>query len=76
MLALKVIQVGPSSGVILSREALSALNVKRGDMLYLTRDADGSLRVAPQASHHPNQSALLEQIFDQDGELLAELAKR
>lgn len=76
MVALKVIQVGSSAGVILPKEVLAALNVQRGDVLYLTREPDGSMRLTPHDPEFAEQVARLEKIMDEDRDVLAELAKR
>ena len=47
MIQLKVRQVGNSLGVILPKEALARLNLKDGDILYLTESPEGSMRVTP-----------------------------
>jgi putative addiction module antidote len=41
MLALKVTTVGNSAGVVLPREALSHLRVRKGDTLFLIETPDG-----------------------------------
>ena len=46
MTALKVIQIGNSDGVVLPKEAMAELNAKRGDLLYLTKAPDGSMRIS------------------------------
>jgi putative addiction module antidote len=47
MIQLKVRQVGNSLGVVLPKEALARLNLKDGDILYLTESPEGSMRVTP-----------------------------
>ena len=47
MNALKIRQIGNSLGVVLPKEALSRLNVKEGDQLFLTEAPDGSVRLTP-----------------------------
>ena len=41
MLSFKITTVGSSSGVILTKEAIARLEVKKGDTLYLTEASDG-----------------------------------
>jgi hypothetical protein len=41
MLTFKVTTVGASSGLILTKEAMSRLKVKKGDTLFLTEAPDG-----------------------------------
>jgi putative addiction module antidote len=47
MSQLKVRAVGNSLGVVLPKEVLARLNVKDGDMLFLTEAPDGSMRITP-----------------------------
>lgn len=47
MLSFKVTTVGSSSGVILTKEAMARLRVKKGDTLYLTEAPDGGYRLTP-----------------------------
>lgn len=47
MTQIKVRPVGNSLGVVLPKEALGRLNVKEGDVLYLTEAPDGSMRITP-----------------------------
>ena len=41
MLALKVTNVGNSTGIILPKQALEHLKVAKGDTVYLTESAEG-----------------------------------
>ena len=45
MTQIKVRPVGNSLGVVLPKEALGRLNVKEGDVLYLTEAPDGAMRI-------------------------------
>ena len=47
MLSLKVTTIGSSAGVILPKEALAYLKVRKGDTVYLTEAPDGSYRLTP-----------------------------
>ena len=47
MLSLKVTTIGSSAGVILPKEALAHLKVRKGDTVYLTEAPDGSYRLTP-----------------------------
>ena len=47
MLTFKVTTVGASSGVILTKEAMARLRVKKGDTLFLTEAPDGGYRLTP-----------------------------
>jgi putative addiction module antidote len=46
MYKLKLRQIGTSVGVVLPKEALAALKVEKGDVIFLTEHKDG-FRVTP-----------------------------
>lgn len=47
MIALKLTQVGNSVGVILPKELLAQLKLEKGDTLFVTEAANGSMRLTP-----------------------------
>lgn len=75
MIALKVTQVGNSSGVVLPKEALVELGVEKGDTIYLTRAPDGSMRLSPYDDEVARQIALGEQLMDEHRDVFRALAK-
>lgn len=75
MQTLKITTVGSSSGVILTKEVLAHLKVKKGDTLYLTEAADGSYRLTPYNPEFERQMALAEDIMREDRDVLRALAK-
>jgi putative addiction module antidote len=75
MLAFKVTTVGASAGIILTKEALARLKVKKGDTLYLTETPDGGFRLTPYSPEFERQMALAEDIMHEDREVLRRLAK-
>ena len=75
MLTFKVTTVGASSGVILTKEAMTRLRVKKGDTLYLTEAPDGAYRLTPYDPEFARQMALAEEIMQNDREVLRALAK-
>ena len=75
MLTVKVTTVGSSSGVILTREAMSHLGVRKGDTLYLTEAPDGGYRITPYNPEFERQMKLAEEIMHDDREILRALAK-
>lgn len=75
MQTLKITTVGASSGVILTKEVMARLKVKRGDTLYLTETADGGYRLTPYDPEFARQIALAEEIMHDDREVLRALAK-
>ena len=75
MLSFKVTRVGSSSGIILTKEALARLRVRRGDILYLTEAPGGGYRLTPHDPEFARQFALAEEIMHDDREILRALAK-
>jgi putative addiction module antidote len=75
MLSSKVIDVGSSSGLILNKEVLSILGVKKGDTIFFTRNAEGGLVLTPYDPDFEEQMKLGEQIMQRDRDVLRALAK-
>jgi len=75
MLTFKVTTVGASAGLILTKEAMARLKVKKGDTLYLTEAPDGSYRLTPYNPDFARQMALAETIMHDDRDILRALAK-
>jgi putative addiction module antidote len=75
MFTCKITTVGSSAGIILSKEAMARLNVKKGDNLYLTEMPDGGFRLTPYDPDFARQLALAEEIMHEDREVLRALAK-
>lgn len=75
MQTLKVTTVGSSSGVILTKEVMARLKVKKGDTLYLTESADGGYRLTPYNPDFARQMELADEIMHDDREVLRALAK-
>ena len=75
MLSLKVTTIGSSAGVILPKEAMAHLKVRKGDTLFLTEAPDGSYRLTPYDPEFERQMSLAEEIMHQDREILRALAK-
>ena len=75
MLSFKVTTVGASAGLILTKEAMAKLKVKKGDKIYLTEAPDGGYRLTPYNPDFARQMALAEEIMHDDREILHALAK-
>ena len=75
MLTAKVTTVGSSSGIILNREVMTRLGVRKGDVLYLTEAPDGGYRITPFNPEFERQMKLAEEIMHDDREVLRALAK-
>ena len=74
MLKLKVKQIGNSAGVVLPKEALSHLNVDKGDEVYLVETEDG-YRLTQYDPEFHEQIEAMETIGRQFKNTLRELAK-
>jgi len=74
MLKLKVTTVGNSTGVILPKEALSRLKVKKGDVIFLTEAPDG-YRITPYDEQFRRQMEEAEEVMRDDRDVLHALAK-
>jgi putative addiction module antidote len=75
MFSFKITTVGSSAGIILSKEAMAHLKVKKGDVLYLTDSPDGGFRLTPYNPDFERQMFLAEDIMHEDREVLRRLAK-
>jgi putative addiction module antidote len=75
MPSFKVTTVGASAGVILTKEVMSRLKVKKGDTLYLTEAPDGGYRLTPYNPDFARQMILAEEIMRDDRDVLHALAK-
>lgn len=75
MLSVKITTVGSSSGIILPKEAMAQLGVRKGDTLYLTKAADGGYRLTPYDPDFQRQMQTAEDIMHEDREILRALAK-
>ena len=75
MLSLKVTTIGSSAGVILPKEALAYLKVRKGDTVYLTEAPDGSYRLTPYDPEFEGQMSLAEDVMHEDRDILRALAK-
>lgn len=75
MTTLKLTQVGNSVGVILPKEVLARLNLAKGDAIYLTEVADGSIKLSPYDEDFGQQMDAARLIMKKRRSVLRELAK-
>jgi putative addiction module antidote len=75
VLSFKVTTVGASAGFILTKEAMAKLNVKKGDIVYLTEAPDGSYRLTAYNPDFERQMTLAEQVMHDDREILRALSR-
>ena len=71
----KVRRIGNSLGIVLPKEALQALKVQEGDVLYLTEAPEGSLRVTPERPGFQDIMKIAEDGMNRYRNALRELAK-
>ena len=74
MIALKVTTIGNSSGVILPREVLDKLKVRKGDTVYLVETPEG-FRITPYDEEFARQMEAADRIMREDRDVLRALAK-
>jgi putative addiction module antidote len=71
---LKITTVGASAGIILNKEVMAQLRVKKGDWLFLT-EAPGGYRLTPYDPDFERQMELAEQVMRDDRDILKALSK-
>jgi putative addiction module antidote len=71
----KVRRIGNSLGVVLPKEVLHDLKVEEGATLYITGDAEGSVRLTAEQPGFKAKMAIAEDIMDRYRNALRELAK-
>jgi putative addiction module antidote len=71
----KVRKIGNSYGIVLPKEALHAMKVKEGDVLYLTEAPSCSLRVTPDRAGFAEKMRIAQDLMRRYRNALRELAK-
>jgi putative addiction module antidote len=71
---LRITTIGASAGLILNKEVMARLRVKKGDSLYLT-EAPGGFRVTPYDPEFERQFLAAEGIMQEDRDVLRALSK-
>jgi putative addiction module antidote len=71
----KVRKIGNSLGIVLPKEALQALKVGEGDVLYLTEGAENSLRVTCERPEFREKMEIAEDLMNRYRNAFRELAK-
>ncbi|HWA62711.1 MAG TPA: AbrB/MazE/SpoVT family DNA-binding domain-containing protein [Caulobacteraceae bacterium] len=75
MIAVKLVQVGNSVGVVLPKEALARLGVAKGDTLFLTEAPGGEMIVSAYDPRVAEEIALGEDFMDRYRDTFRALAK-
>ena len=72
--ALTIRAIGNSSGVVLPKELLEAMNVQQGDRLFVTRTPDGIV-LRPYDEQFAKQMTVAREVMRRDRAILRERAK-
>ena len=71
----KVRRIGNSLGIVLPKEILHDLKVEEGATLYITGDAEGSVRLTPDKPGFKEKMAIAREGMNRYRNALRELAK-
>jgi len=71
----KVRKIGNSYGILLPKEAMKAMMVKEGDVLYLTEAPEQSVRMTADRSGFAAKQEIVEKLMHRYRNALRELAK-
>ena len=74
MNTLKIVNIGNSLGIILPKEILSKLRIKKGDSVYATETPEG-VELSPYNKEFAQQMELAETIMRENRNVLKKLAK-
>jgi putative addiction module antidote len=70
----KIISVGNSAGIILPKETLARLNIKKGDTVYITEGAQG-IRLMPFDPDFATQMEAAREVMRENRDVLQRLAE-
>mgnify|MGYP006147726507 CR=1 FL=1 len=74
MTALKITAVGNSGAVLLPKELLAKMRIKKGDLLHVIETPNG-IELSPYDPDFENQIEISDDIMHEDLEILRKLAK-
>ena len=74
MTVLKITAVGNSGAVLLPKELLAKMRIKKGDLLHVIETPNG-IELSPYDPDFENQIEILDDIMHEDREILRKLAK-
>jgi antitoxin component of MazEF toxin-antitoxin module len=75
MVMLRLLAGGSSASLTISEESLKELGLREGDILYLTKAADGSIRASSRDPAIERQMAIAELAMCKDRDLLSALSE-
>lgn len=70
----KVLTIGSSSGIVLSKEIMARLKVKKGDLLYISETPSG-IELSPYNASLAHKLDTLETVMRENRDVLRKLAK-
>jgi putative addiction module antidote len=70
----KITTVGNSAGIVLPKELLSHMNVRKGDSLYITKTQDG-IRLVPYEESFAAQMEVARDVMRENRDVLRKLAE-
>jgi putative addiction module antidote len=70
----KVLTIGSSSGVVLSKDVMAHLKVKKGDLLYISKTRNG-IELAPYDQEFAEQMKAAEYVMNKHRDVLRMLAE-
>jgi putative addiction module antidote len=70
----KIIAIGNSAGIILPKETLARLNVRKGDTLYITEGPQG-IRLLPLDTEFAAQMEAAREVMRENRDVLQRLAE-
>jgi putative addiction module antidote len=71
----KVLTIGSSSGIVLSKEVMARLKVKKGDLLYISDTPNGGVELTPYDKEFAEEMKALEYVMDKHRDVLRMLAE-
>ena len=71
----KVRKIGYSLGIVIPKDALEAMRVEEGTVLYLTHSTEGAMRITPERPGFAEKMAIAERGMRKYRNALRELAK-
>jgi putative addiction module antidote len=72
---LEVKKIGNSTGLILPKVLLTQLNLSQGDWVYVSRTADGGLKIAPYDPEHEKVMSIAREVMKEYRDTFKALAK-
>jgi len=72
--AAKIVAIGNSAGVVLPKETLARLNLKKGDTVYIT-DGPQGIRLVPYDEEFARQMEVAREVMRENRDVLRKLAE-